>query len=69
MQKFLVISTYLVIIATAFSLSGCVREKTKKIIGFSQTENIGSWRIAETNSIKSEAAKRHQTDDFLMSKL
>lgn len=66
MPKFLVFSAYVVIIVSAFSLSGCIREKTKKIVGFSQTENIGPWRIAETNSIKEEAAKRKQTYDFLM---
>jgi ABC-type sugar transport system substrate-binding protein len=43
-----------------------MREKTKKIVGFSQTENIGPWRVAETNSIKAEAAKRKETYDFLM---
>jgi ribose transport system substrate-binding protein len=43
-----------------------MREKTKKIVGFSQTENIGPWRVAETNSIKAEAAKRQETYEFLM---
>jgi ABC-type sugar transport system substrate-binding protein len=66
MSKFLAFSVYAVIIIAAFSQSGCVREKTKKIVGFSQTENIGPWRIAETNSIKEEAAKRKKTYDFLM---
>lgn len=66
MPKLLVFSAYAVITVSAFSLSGCIREKTKKIVGFSQTENIGPWRIAETNSIKEEAAKRKQTYDFLM---
>ncbi|MBG1270721.1 ABC transporter substrate-binding protein [Nostoc sp. WHI] len=66
MPNFLVFSTYAVITVSAFSLSGCIREKTKKIVGFSQTENIGPWRIAETNSIKEEAAKRKKTYDFLM---
>ncbi|MBW4424957.1 MAG: ABC transporter substrate-binding protein [Nostoc desertorum CM1-VF14] len=65
-SRFLVFSAYAVITVAAFSLSGCVREKTKKIVGFSQTENIGPWRIAETNSIKDEAAKRKETYDFLM---
>ncbi|MBD0309527.1 MAG: ABC transporter substrate-binding protein [Microcoleus sp. T1-bin1] len=65
-SRFLVFSAYAVITVAAFSLSGCVREKTKKIVGFSQTENIGPWRIAETNSIKEEAAKRKETYDFLM---
>ncbi|MCX8130616.1 MAG: substrate-binding domain-containing protein [Clostridia bacterium] len=33
--------------------------ETKKIkVGFSQMENNGPWRIAETNSIKEEAKKR-----------
>lgn len=66
MPKFLVFSVYVVITVAAFSLSGCMGEKTKKIVGFSQTENIGPWRIAETNSIKEEAAKRKKTYDFLM---
>ena len=66
MSKFLVFSAYAVITVAAFSQSGCVREKTKKIVGFSQTENIGPWRIAETNSIKEEALKRKKTYDFLM---
>jgi ABC-type sugar transport system substrate-binding protein len=65
-RKFLVLSTYIVMTVAAFSLSGCMREKTKKIVGFSQTENIGPWRVAETNSIKSEAAKHQKTYDFLM---
>lgn len=30
----------------------------KVVVGFSQMENDGPWRIAETNSMKSEAAKR-----------
>lgn len=62
----LVFSSCVAITVAAFSLSGCVREKTKKIVGFSQTENIGPWRVAETNSIKEEAAKRKKTYDFLM---
>jgi galactofuranose transport system substrate-binding protein len=34
-------------------------EAPKKLkVGFSQMENNGPWRIAETNSIKEEAAKR-----------
>jgi ribose transport system substrate-binding protein len=30
----------------------------KKTVGFSQMENTGPWRIAETNSMKEEAARR-----------
>jgi galactofuranose transport system substrate-binding protein len=66
MSRFLVFSVYIAITVAVFSLGGCVREKTKKIVGFSQTENIGPWRVAETNSIKAEAAKRKETYDFLM---
>ncbi|OUL21099.1 sugar ABC transporter substrate-binding protein [Nostoc sp. RF31YmG] len=66
MSRFLVFSVYVAITIAALSLVGCVREKTKKIVGFSQTENIGPWRVAETNSIKAEAAKRKETYDFLM---
>ncbi|MFN6463424.1 MAG: ABC transporter substrate-binding protein [Nostoc sp. DedVER02] len=66
MSRFLVFRVYVAITVAAFSLAGCVREKTKNIVGFSQTENIGPWRVAETNSIKAEAAKRKETYDFLM---
>lgn len=66
LSRFLVFSAYVAITVAAFSQSGCMREKTKKIVGFSQTENIGPWRVAETNSIKDEAAKRKETYDFLM---
>ena len=48
------------------SWAGCERKKAtgggdgsgKKTVGFSQMENTGPWRIAETNSMKDEAAKR-----------
>ncbi|HEX8459651.1 MAG TPA: ABC transporter substrate-binding protein [Pyrinomonadaceae bacterium] len=36
----------------------------KKVIGFSQMEMDGPWRIAETDSIKSEAAKRPERYDL-----
>lgn len=36
----------------------------KKVIGFSQMEMDGPWRIAETDSIKSEAAKRPDRYDL-----
>ena len=66
LPKFIVFSAYVAITIAALSLAGCVREKTKKIVGFSQTENIGPWRVAETNSLKDEAAKRKRTYEFLM---
>lgn len=34
------------------------RNNQKVVVGFSQMENNGPWRIAETESIKSEATKR-----------
>jgi ribose transport system substrate-binding protein len=41
------------------ALAGCSsKEKPKVLVGFSQMENNTPWRIAETNSIKQEAAKR-----------
>jgi len=59
-----------VIITTAFgvmlfALGGCKKEgggsvaggNGKMVVGFSQMENDGPWRIAETNSMKSEAGK------------
>jgi galactofuranose transport system substrate-binding protein len=37
---------------------GAASEGGKKVIGFSQMENNGPWRIAETKSMQDEAAKR-----------
>jgi ribose transport system substrate-binding protein len=50
----------------ALALAGCKKQSGrtsggqngKMVVGFSQMENDGPWRIAETNSMKSEAAKR-----------
>lgn len=46
----------------ASSTGSSAREKYKSggkvVVGFSQMENNGPWRIAETASIKAEAAKR-----------
>jgi ABC-type sugar transport system substrate-binding protein len=39
-------------------LTGCERKKGKIVVGFSQMENNNPWRIAETNSMREEAAKR-----------
>jgi ABC-type sugar transport system substrate-binding protein len=36
----------------------------KKTVAFAQMENTGPWRIAESNSMKAEAAKRAGTYDF-----
>jgi galactofuranose transport system substrate-binding protein len=39
-------------------LAGCAKKKDRIVVGFSQMENNNPWRIAETNSLKEEAAKR-----------
>ena len=38
--------------------AGAGRSGGKIVVGFSQMENDGPWRIAETNSMRQEAAKR-----------
>lgn len=53
----------LIILSFALALTGCNRsgatgDGNKKIVGFSQMENNGPWRIAETKSMRDEAAKR-----------
>jgi ribose transport system substrate-binding protein len=42
----------------ALAFSGCAKKKDRLVVGFSQMENNGPWRIAETNSMKDEAKKR-----------
>jgi len=37
----------------------------KKTVAFAQMENTGPWRIAESNSMKAEAAKRAANYDFV----
>jgi ribose transport system substrate-binding protein len=55
----------LVGLALAFvSFSGCAKKSSKKVVGFSQMENSGPWRIAETNSMGEEAKKRADRFDF-----
>ena len=54
----------LTILSLAAVFAGCERKSAnstggdKKTIGFSQMENNGPWRIAETKSMRDEAAKR-----------
>ena len=56
----------LLILAVALMLTACERKAAgggaradgKKVVGFSQMENNGVWRIAETKSMREEAAKR-----------
>ena len=41
------------------SVTGCARKKSDQfVVGFSQMESDNPWRLAETKSLKDEAAKR-----------
>jgi ABC-type sugar transport system substrate-binding protein len=42
----------------ALSSGGCRREEGAFVVGFSQMEHNNPWRLAQTASIKAEAAKR-----------
>lgn len=44
--------------AVAAGLGGCGQSDDKKVVGFAQAGHESSWRLAETQSIKDEAAKR-----------
>jgi galactofuranose transport system substrate-binding protein len=44
--------------STGGGTAGADKTKGKLVIGFSQMEHSGPWRIAETQSMKDEAAKR-----------
>jgi ABC-type sugar transport system substrate-binding protein len=46
--------------------TGCIRKETKIVVGFSQMENNNPWRIAETNSMKQEAARRRSTYELIV---
>lgn len=65
-------STLLMIVAcmalAPIILSGasCAKKKSKVRVGFSQMENNGPWRIAETNSMKQEAAKRAEKFELVL---
>ncbi len=54
----------IIILSIALFFVGCARKSAnqssdgKKVIGFSQMENNGPWRIAETKSMRDEAGKR-----------
>ena len=55
----------LAFLTIAVTFAGCERKKAnggdgsgKETVGFSQMENNGPWRIAETKSMRDEAAKR-----------
>jgi ribose transport system substrate-binding protein len=42
----------------AVSIGGCRREERGFVVGFSQMEHNNPWRLAQTASIKAEAARR-----------
>jgi ribose transport system substrate-binding protein len=63
------------VLILAFAFSACerkpansgggTREGGKKLIGYSQMENNGPWRIAQTKSMQDEASKRSDKYDFV----
>lgn len=64
-RRFLAVAMISSFVLTAIAQTGCQKQSGgpaggangKIVVGFSQMENDGPWRIAETNSIKSEAAR------------
>jgi galactofuranose transport system substrate-binding protein len=64
-RRFFVLVMITPFVLTAIAQGGCKKQSGgstggangKMVVGFSQMENDGPWRIAETNSMKSEAAK------------
>jgi ribose transport system substrate-binding protein len=64
-RKYVALATIAAFAILAIAQGGCRKQSGgsagdangKTVVGFSQMENDGPWRIAETNSMKSEAAK------------
>lgn len=48
-------------VAALGALSGCAKKDSGAVVGFSQMEHSNPWRVAETKSMKDEAAKRNYT--------
>ena len=46
--------------------AGCIRNRSKLVVGFSQMENNNPWRIAQTNSLRTEALKRGKTYEIVI---
>src|SRR5947209_11029476 len=42
---------------SALPFLGCRRREGRPVVGFSQMDTAGAWRIAETNSLRSAAAE------------
>jgi galactofuranose transport system substrate-binding protein len=69
-----------ILVIASFALAGCRKEgggggggggasgkkEGKLTVGFSQMENNGPWRIAETKSMRDEAAKRADRFDLIV---
>ena len=56
-------------IALCFLQACAIRKSTKTVVGFSQMENNNPWRIAETNSMREEAARRRAQLDIVVTTL
>lgn len=55
------------VVLLALALTSCAKKRDKILVGFSQMESDGPWRIAETNSMKSEAQKRADKFELVVS--
>lgn len=63
MKKFLIIMLMLFVVVAPAAIyaagnGGDEAEGEARVVGFSQVDNQNPWRLAETESVKSEAAKR-----------
>src|SRR4051794_34236839 len=45
---------------------GCRKLRGQFVVGFSQMANVGAWRLAETNSLRQEAERRHPAYDLIV---
>jgi len=55
-----------VLLLPALQACSAIRKKSKLIVGFSQMENNNPWRIAQTNSLRTEALKRGKTYEIVI---
>ncbi|HVF91447.1 MAG TPA: ABC transporter substrate-binding protein [Blastocatellia bacterium] len=66
MERVITILSLIALLIAPLGLAGCARKKGKIVVGFSQMENNNPWRIAETNSIRDEAARRSDKFDLVV---
>ncbi|HYP26256.1 MAG TPA: ABC transporter substrate-binding protein [Blastocatellia bacterium] len=66
MRNMLTVLSLIALLVAPLGLAGCERKKGKIVVGFSQMENNNPWRIAETNSIREEGAKRADKFDLVV---